>query len=97
MANPISVGATEVKIASVRRNRAIVRFQNVGKKDIFIKKIPLGLTTIPISDTDYQVKLHADPGESGKGDSFETNSINAFVAISVNPGSQLAVYETKYI
>lgn len=97
MATPITIGATKTKVASVTRNRAIVRLQNVGKKEIFIKKIPLGAVTTSVSDTDYQVKLHADPGESGKGDSFETNSINAFVAISVNQGSELAVYQTVYI
>lgn len=97
MANPKTIGTTKEKVATVNWDRAIIRFQNVGKKDIFIKKIPLSSSSTPVSDTDYQVKLHADPGESGKGDFFETNSINGFVAISVTPGSLLAIYETKYI
>jgi len=97
MATPISIGATKIKVASVVTNRALIRFQNVGKKTVYIKKIPLGSLTVDVSDTDYEVLLHADPGESGKGDSFETNSINGFVAVSSNPGSELAVYQTVYI
>jgi len=97
MATPVPIGATKVKVASVVNNRALVRFQNVGNKAVYIKKIPLGAITTDVSDTDYEVKLNADPGESGKGDSFETNSINGFVAISVNNGSELAIYQTVYI
>lgn len=97
MATPIAIGTTKVKVASVVRNRAGLRLQNVGKKEIFVKKIPLGATTANVSDSDYEVKLNADPGESGKGDFFETNSINGFVAVSKNPGSELAVYQTVYI
>ena len=97
MVTPLVIGTTITKIASVNRDRAIVRFQNVGNKEVYIKKIPLGSTTTSVSSTDYQVKLHADPGASGKGDDFSTNSINGFVAISVNPGSDLVIYETKYI
>jgi hypothetical protein len=97
MATPIPIGATKVKVASVVQNRALIRLQNVGKKAVYIKKIPLGQVTTSISDMDYEVKLNADPGESGKGDSFETNSINGFVAISVNQGSELAIYQTFYI
>ena len=97
MTTPKPIGATKVKVASVVQNRAIIRMQNVGKKTIYIKKIPLNSVTTNVSDTDYEVLLHADPGEYGKGDSFETNSINGFVAISVNPGSELAVYQTVYI
>jgi len=97
MATPVPIGAAKVKVASVVQNRALVRFQNTGKKTVYIKKIPLGSVTTDVSDTDYEVLLHADHGESGKGDSFETNSINGFVAISVNPGSELAIYQTVYI
>lgn len=97
MATPISIGTTKVKVASVVNNRALIRFQNVGNKTVYIKKIPLGAVTANVSDTDYEVLLHADPGESGKGDSFETNSINGFVAISTTTGSELAVYQTVYI
>jgi len=97
MDSPLSIGTNKIKIVSIVGNRSIVRFQNVGKKDIYIKKIPINKKTSNISDSDFEIKLHADPGESGKGDSFETNSINAFEAISVTPGSLLAVYQTKFI
>ena len=97
MTNPKEISTIKVKIASVNMDRAIIRFQNVGNKVIYIKKIPLGKSTTSISDSNYQIKLNADPGNSGKGDFFETNSVNAFVAISENPGSELSIYETKYI
>lgn len=96
MVTPLSIGTTAMPVAPINRKRAIIRFQNTGQKDIYIKKIPLTGAIAPVSATDYDALVAATTGNS-EAVVFETNSINGFQAISVTPGSTLAIYETSFI
>lgn len=94
MATPLSIGTTAIAVALINKKRAIIRFQNTGLKDIYIKKIPLTGVIDPVSATNYEVLLPSSHGETDEGAIFETNSVNAFQAVAVTPGSTMAVYET---
>lgn len=97
MASPLTIGTSRVQIASMRTNRADIRFQNTGTTTLYIKKIPLSGVVPTVSDTDYEVQLISPPSANEEGEVFVTNSICGFVAISSKAGGLLSVYETKKI
>jgi len=91
MTSPLSIGTTSIIVAPINRKRAILRMQNTGGKDIYVKKIPLSGLIVPVSATDYDVVVAATTGNS-EAVVFETNSINAFQAISSTPVKYLHVF-----
>jgi len=98
MTSPISIGTTAIVVAPINKRRSIIRFQNTGKDSIFIKKIPITGNTSIVSDTNFEVELFPESASSKEGgQSFETNSIASFMAISSAAGNALAVYETNKV
>lgn len=97
MANPMTIGTTPVKLVSANKNRALVRFQNVCKNVIYLKKIPMSGVIPPVSDTDFEIRLESSPSANEYGEVFETNSIAGFVAVASKADSSVSVYETSYV
>lgn len=98
MASPITVGVVAIVVAPINKKRAAIKFQNTSPTQIiYIKKIPLSGAFSTVSATDYEFKLSplAEPTEGAE--SFETNSIASFMAISSAAGGILAIYETQYV
>lgn len=91
MATPITVGTTP--IVAIGRNiaRYQVRFQNTGSSDLYFYRMP----GIP-SETNFEFKIEASPGKSGKGinEFVITNSISQFNVVSSKAGGELAIFET---
>lgn len=97
MGSPLTIGTTAVSVANKNTARAAIRFQNSGTTTIYIKKIPLSGAYSIVSPTDYEFKLFPLAENTEGAESFETNSIAGFMAISSSAGGTLAVYETKKV
>lgn len=97
MPSPITVDDSAKVIATLRANRADIRFQNVGTSTIYIKKIPLSGIIPSISATDFEVQLISPPSANEEGEVFITNSVCGFVALSSKDGGSVSVYETVKI
>ena len=106
MASPLTIGTTASVIVPINRSRADIRFQNTGDTTIYIKKFPLTGAYTVVSANDYEVMLTPtsnqgnskdNPHTKGAGESFETDSIASFMAVSSASGGILSVYETNKI
>lgn len=96
MASPIVIGTTASVVVPINKNRAVVRFQNVGSSNIFIKKIPLEGAYSVVSHTDFEIDLFPASSSQEGGEAFETNSIASFMAVGTGATS-LAIYETNKV
>lgn len=96
MANPKSISTTASVVVLINRKRESLRLQNVGSKEIFIKKIPSRGVIVPVSSNNYEVLLAAPAGGERELSEFQTKSTAAFQAISASGGSSLAIFETSY-
>lgn len=113
MASPVMIGTTASVVVPINRRRADVRFQNTGDTIIYLKKFPLTGAYTVVSASDYEVMLtpassssnngHGNDDNNGNdhskgvGESFWTDSIASFMAVSSASGGSLSIYETNKI
>lgn len=90
MANPVAIGTTAVQVVPVRRNRANVKFQNVGNSTLYFKR-----GSAPTA-TDFEYMLTGTGSEANEA-VFSTESISDFFVLSSTANGSLAVFETIYI
>lgn len=93
--SPVIVNATPTTVALSNTKRQTIRFQNAGTTIIYLKKNTRYSSLV--SPTDFEVLLQPLAEGTEGAESFTTNSMHSFSAISSAAGGKLAVFETEII
>lgn len=95
MVSPVNVGLTATTVALANTSRRSIRFQNVGATIIYLKKNELNGTLV--SPFDYEVLLAPLAALVESSESYTSESMHSFSAISIGACGQLAIFETNVI